>query len=281
MDGGNMKKRRIYDILLLICVLVFLGSGSVLIYKVIAQKKNDGRLEALSDLVSDGVEESGQTAANGPADGGAGGDMADAETAQDKAQAMREARVNAYQKIREQNSDLVGWVKIEGTKIDYPVLQTPDDPNFYLKHDFDKKTSVYGAPYVAEECDLSQDCKNIVIYGHHMKNGSMFASLDEYLDPAYREAHPIVQFDTLEEYGDYEVMAVFAINAADPDNPLYRYISGANEEVFGEYVSYVQQHSAYDMGVTAEWGDHLLSLVTCEYTHKDGRLIVVAKKIEQ
>ena len=276
-----MKKRRIYDILLLICVLVFLGSGSVLIYKVIAQKKNDGRLEALSDLVSDGVEESGQTAANGPADGGAGGDTADAETAQDKAQAMREARVNAYQKIREQNSDLVGWVKIEGTKIDYPVLQTPDDPNFYLKHDFDKKTSVYGAPYVAEECDLSQDCKNIVIYGHHMKNGSMFASLDEYLDPAYREAHPIVQFDTLEEYGDYEVMAVFAINAADPDNPLYRYISGANEEVFGEYVSYVQQHSVYDMGVTAEWGDHLLSLVTCEYTHKDGRLIVVAKKIEQ
>lgn len=276
-----MKKRRIYDILLLICVLVFLGSGSVLIYKVIAQKKNDGRLEALSDLVSDGVEESGQTAANAPADGGAGGDTADAETAQDKAQAMREARVNAYQKIREQNSDLVGWVKIEGTKIDYPVLQTPDDPNFYLKHDFDKKTSVYGAPYVAEECDLSQDCKNIVIYGHHMKNGSMFASLDEYLDPAYREAHPIVQFDTLEEYGDYEVMAVFAINAADPDNPLYRYISGANEEVFGEYVSYVQQHSAYDMGVTAEWGDHLLSLVTCEYTHKDGRLIVVAKKIEQ
>lgn len=281
MDGGNMKKRRIYDILLLICVLVFLGSGSVLIYKVIAQKKNDGRLEALSDLVNDGFEESGQTAANGPADGGAGGDTADAETAQDKAQAMREARVNAYQKIREQNSDLVGWVKIEGTKIDYPVLQTPDDPNFYLKHDFDKKTSVYGAPYVAEECDLSQDCKNIVIYGHHMKNGSMFASLDEYLDPAYREAHPIVQFDTLEEYGDYEVMAVFAINAADPDNPLYRYISGANEEVFGEYVSYVQQHSAYDMGVTAEWGDHLLSLVTCEYTHKDGRLIVVAKKIEQ
>lgn len=276
-----MKKRRIYDILLLICVLVFLGSGSVLIYKVIAQKKNDGRLEALSDLVSDGVEESGQTAANGPADGGASGDTADAETAQDKAQAMREARVNAYQKIREQNSDLVGWVKIEGTKIDYPVLQTPDDPNFYLKHDFDKKTSVYGAPYVAEECDLSQDCKNIVIYGHHMKNGSMFASLDEYLDPAYREAHPIVQFDTLEEYGDYEVMAVFAINAADPDNPLYRYISGANEEVFGEYVSYVQQHSVYDMGVTAEWGDHLLSLVTCEYTHKDGRLIVVAKKIEQ
>lgn len=276
-----MKKRRIYDILLLICVLVFLGSGSVLIYKVIAQKKNDGRLEALSDLVNDGFEESGQTAANGPADGGAGGDTADAETAQDKAQAMREARVNAYQKIREQNSDLVGWVKIEGTKIDYPVLQTPDDPNFYLKHDFDKKTSVYGAPYVAEECDLSQDCKNIVIYGHHMKNGSMFASLDEYLDPAYREAHPIVQFDTLEEYGDYEVMAVFAINAADPDNPLYRYISGANEEVFGEYVSYVQQHSAYDMGVTAEWGDHLLSLVTCEYTHKDGRLIVVAKKIEQ
>lgn len=276
-----MKKRRIYDILLLICVLVFLGSGSVLIYKVIAQKKNDGRLEALSDLVNDGFEESGQTAANGPADGGAGGDTADAETAQDKAQAMREARVNAYQKIREQNSDLVGWVKIEGTKIDYPVLQTPDDPNFYLKHDFDKKASVYGAPYVAEECDLSQDCKNIVIYGHHMKNGSMFASLDEYLDPAYREAHPIVQFDTLEEYGDYEVMAVFAINAADPDNPLYRYISGANEEVFGEYVSYVQQHSVYDMGVTAEWGDHLLSLVTCEYTHKDGRLIVVAKKIEQ
>lgn len=272
-----MKRRKhlLSDILLLICIVVFLGSGGVLLYKMIGQKKNDGRLEDLSNLVSEALEED----TVGEETQGRAEHTED--TAAAKIRAVREARVKAYSKIKEQNSDLVGWIKIEGTKIDYPVLQTPDNPNFYLKHDFDKKSSVYGAPYVAEECDLSADCKNIIVYGHHMKNGSMFAGLEDYLQPEFRETHPIVEFDTLEEYGDYEVMAIFSMSAEDQNNPLYDWITAGTEESFNEYVSYIKQHSAYSTGIDAEWGDHLLSLITCEYTHKDGRLIVVAKKVEE
>lgn len=273
-----MKRRKhlLGDILLILCIVVFLGSGGVLAYKMIGQKKNDGRLEDLSSLVNEelGGMETETSEANAPGIG-----AEDARAAEIRA--MREARVKAYSKIKEENSDLVGWIRIEGTKIDYPVLQTPDNPNFYLKHDFDKKSSVYGAPYVAEECDLSADCKNIIIYGHHMKNGSMFAGLEDYLQPEFRDAHPVVEFDTLEEYGNYEVMALFTMSAADQNHPLYEWITGGTEEAFADYVAYIKEHSVYDMGIDAAWGDHLLTLITCEYTHKDGRLIVVARKIEE
>lgn len=278
-----MKRRKnlLSDILFILCVIVFLVSGGMLIDKMIDQKKNDGRLEDLSNLVSVEMEnlEISKAGEKTAADAEDAVDTKDTEAA--KIRAMREAKVKAYGRIKEENSDLVGWIKIEGTKIDYPVLQTPDNPNFYLKHDFDKKTSAYGAPYVAEECDLSADCKNIIVYGHHMKNGSMFAGLQDYLQPEFRQAHPIVEFDTLEEYGDYEVMAVFSMSAVEQNNPLYDWITAGTEESFSDYVSYIKQHSVYDMGIDAEWGDHLLSLITCEYTHKDGRLIVVAKKVEK
>lgn len=281
----------LYDILLAVCILVFLGSGGTLAYKIMAQKKNDARLEELAGLLAQpgGAEDkavgdqnsergAGSAAAAPEAGGGTEEErVLDAE----ELRKQREARVKAYSRIREQNSDLAGWIRIEGTKIDYPVLQTPDNPNFYLNHNFDRKSSVYGAPYMAEECDLSRDCRNILIYGHHMKNGSMFAALDGYLDQTFYKEHPIVQFDTLTEYGDYQVMAVFTMNAADPENPIYNWIFCGNEEAFDNYVAYVKEQSVYDMGVEAQWGDHLISLITCEYTRKDGRLIVVAKKTEK
>ena len=87
--------------------------------------------------------------------------------------------------------------------------------------------------------------------------------------------------DYLKEYGDYQVMGIFSMSAVEQANPLYDWITAGTEEAFNEYVAYVRQHSVYATGVDAEWGDHLLSLITCEYTHKDGRLIVVAKKVEE
>lgn len=269
-----MRKKRLYDILLGLCILVFVVSGGTLGYKIMAQRKNDGRLEALAEI----LEEQAVAEAGTEGDQGAGEEQPE-QTKEDVYRAQREARVKAYAKVEEQNGDMVGWVKVEGTKIDYPVLQSPEDPDFYLKHDFDKKSSVYGAPYVEAECDLSSDCKNILVYGHHMKNGSMFAALDGYLDPDFLEEHPIVEFDTMEDYGDYEVMGVFALDATDQNDPFYTWASCSNEEAFGEFVSYVKDRSAYDTGIDAQWGDHLVTLVTCEYTHRNGRLIVVAKKI--
>lgn len=279
-----MKKRKrwLYDILLAVCILLFLGSGGTLAYKIMAQKKNDSRLEALADLVAEQTVPENKTVGGEQAQNAADEtETASEPVVEEQPVVSREARVKAYAKIKEQNSDLVGWIRIEGTKIDYPVLQTPNDPDFYLKHNFDRKSSIYGAPYMDEQCDLSKDCRNLLIYGHHMKNGSMFAALDGYFDQAYFAAHPIVQFDTLEEYGDYQVMAAFSMNVADPDLPIYDWILCGDEEAFNHYVEYVKEQSRYDTGVDAQWGDHLVSLITCEYTHQDGRLIVVAKKINE
>lgn len=278
-----MKKGKnwLYDILLGICILTFLGSGGTLAYKIMVQKRNDTRLEELAHLAEEQADTENETAGTGQhsfTDSPAG-EPGNLPPSPEEIRAARKARVQAYGKIKEQNSDMVGWVRIEGTKIDYPVLQTPDRPNFYLDHNFDRKSSIYGAPYMAEECDLSKDCRNFLIYGHHMKNGSMFAALDEYLDQEFLKEHPVIQFDTLEEYGDYQVMAVFSINAADPENPLYDWISCGNQEAFDSYVKLIKRLSVYDTGVEAQWGDHLISLITCEYTHKDGRLIVVGKRI--
>ena len=180
-----MKKgrKRLYDVLFALCILVFVGSGCMLVQKIAAQKKNDSRLEDLSSLVTEQLE----TEAPSAADDGEEEETQEHIPTPEEIRAAREARLAGYQKVKELNSDMVGWVKIEGTKIDYPVLQSLDSPNFYLTHDFDKNRSAYGAPYVAEECDLTQDCPNILVYGHHMKNGSMFAALDGYLDKSFYE----------------------------------------------------------------------------------------------
>ena len=113
-----------------------------------------------------------------------------------------------YAAVYEQNSDFVGWISIDGTNINYPVMQTVDDPNFYLKHGFDKQYSNYGVPYVQENCALDHS-DNVVIYGHHMNNGSMFADLCKYESENFYREHTTIRFDTLSGFGEYEIVAVF------------------------------------------------------------------------
>ena len=111
-----------------------------------------------------------------------------------------------YAVVYEQNSDFVGWISIERTNIDYPVMQTIDNPNYYLKHSFEKQYSDYGVPYVQENCDLGLS-DNCVIYGHHMNNGSMFADLCKYADEDFYRQHKTIRFDTLSDFCEYEIQA--------------------------------------------------------------------------
>lgn len=109
--------------------------------------------------------------------------------------------------LLERNSDFVGWLSIEGTAVNYPVMCTPDDPEYYLKRDFDGNRSNSGVPFFGEGCDTESD--NIIIYGHNMKNGTMFSSLTNYADESYYEEHPTISFDTPDGDGTYEIIAVF------------------------------------------------------------------------
>lgn len=185
-----------------------------------------------------------------------------------------------YAELYLQNSDFVGWLSIEGTTINYPVMQTPDQPDYYLKRNFEKQSSDHGTPYAAEDCDIFSPSDNIVIYGHHIKNGKMFGASMDYTDKAFYEQHKIIRFDTLLEYGEYEIVAVFKTVAyTEVGFPYYRFIEAQNEDDFDAYIAECKRLSLYDTGMSAEYGDKLITLSTCEYSAQDGRLVVVAKRI--
>ena len=180
-----------------------------------------------------------------------------------------------YGALFEQNEDMIGWIAIDGTAINYPVMHTPDRKDFYLSRNFEKESCNYGVPYVAENCSVSPPGDNIVIYGHNMKNGAMFAALENYKSKEFYEEHPVIRFDTRAGFGLYEIVAAFKVYPADFDYHLFADAAGQAE--FDEYIRRCKELSFYDIGVTAEYGDKLISLSTCEYTQQDNRLVVVAK----
>ena len=188
-----------------------------------------------------------------------------------------------YYELYQQNNDMVGWIKVDDTNINYPVMQSIDEPNFYLKHKFDKTYSAYGCPYVQENCDVQKPSDNIIIYGHHMNDGSMFTGLMKFTDKSFWENHKTIEFDTLTDKNQYEVIAVFkTVVYTDSEDSFkyYEFTDAENVEEFDEYVAKCKELSLYDTGVTAEYGDKLISLSTCEYSHNNGRLVVVAKRVD-
>ncbi len=192
-------------------------------------------------------------------------------------QTEQELAYAKYEELLAQNNDFIGWIKIEGTNVNYPVMQTIDTPNFYLKHNFEKQYSDYGVPYLDEECfvDLTN---NLVIYGHNMKNGTMFTDLEKYDSKEFWDEHQIINFDTMAEFSEYQVMYAFRF---DTNNETFCYNDyvDMNEEEFAEFMAECEKRMAYDTGIRAEYGDEILTLSTCEYTHENGRFVVVAKKV--
>lgn len=179
------------------------------------------------------------------------------------------------------NNDLVGWITVPDTKINYPVMQTGSDrKDFYLKHNFDKKWSDWGAIYIREECDTAAPSDNITVYGHHMKDGSMFAGLDKYKKEAFWKDHQTFSFDTLYERHTYQIFAVFKTSGSyGVGFPYHLFVDAADQADFDRFVSQIKKMSFYDTGITAEYGDKLLCLSTCEYSQDNGRFVVVAKRI--
>ena len=178
------------------------------------------------------------------------------------------------------NNDLVGWITIPDTKINYPVVQSPDNPDYYLKHTFEGLSSDWGCIYAREQCDVYAPSDNVVLYGHHMKDGSMFAQLDKYKKQSFWEDHQYFTFDTLYERHTYQVIAVFKTSGTAGVGFAYHLFNdAASEEEFNEFMATVHSLQFYDTGLTAEYGDKLLTLSTCEYTQDNGRFVVVAKRV--
>ena len=172
----------------------------------------------------------------------------------------------------------MGWLKIKDTNIDYPVMQTEKErQDYYLHRNFYKEYSQLGTPYIAEACNI-QTSDNVIIYGHHITNNKMFGELEKYKKQNFYENHKIINFNTIYENADYEIIAVFK-TVAYTGFKYYNFINANSRDEFDTFIDKCKELSFYNTGKTAKYGDKLLTLSTCEYSRKNGRLVVIAKKI--
>ena len=191
----------------------------------------------------------------------------------------QEERKIDINKLYEENKDIVGWLKIDNTTINYPIMQNINDPNYYLYRDFYKNYSSYGTPYMAKQCNLNSD--NIVIYGHHMKNNKMFGELEKYKSKDFYNNHKIITFTTLEKEYSYEIFAVFKTTVYTKNTfRYYENINFENKKMYNDFINICKDKSLYQTGIKIKDKEKLITLSTCEYSNKNSRLVIVARKIK-
>ena len=188
--------------------------------------------------------------------------------------------LDEYKTLYEKNKKLIGWLKIDDTIIDYPVMQTSNN-EYYLDHNFNQEYDKNGSLFLDCDCSIYPRSTNLIIYGHHMKSGQMFGQLQKYAKESYAEKHSVIQFDSIYEKATYQVMYVFRSQVYNEDDLVFKYYQFINaEEEFDSYMEEMEEMSLFDTGVTASYGDSLLTLSTCDHSQTDGRFVVVAKRIQ-
>lgn len=190
---------------------------------------------------------------------------------------------NPYAEYYLANEDMAGWLQIPGTVIDYPIMWTPGDENYYLYRDFDQKDNSNGCLILDTDSSLDPLTTNLIIHGHNMKSGAMFGNLTDYEDKDYYEEHKQVILHTREGQRNYEVIAVFrsqVFKKTDDVFKFYKFFQADDEAEFQDFYDNIKKLSLYETGVTAEFGDNFITLSTCVYHVKNGRFVVVAKETE-
>lgn len=255
-------KRRLAAAGCILFGIMALGSGSVLFLDYQSQRAADEEFENLRGTISTvTVSAVGESIA--PA-------------------AVPQSPGEKYGSLAKQNSDFAGWVQIDDTSISYPVMYTPKEPDFYLNHDFQRKNSSYGVPYADSKSNFKGG--NVLIYGHHTKNKGMFGALVAYEDKAFYQSHPVIQFDTLKQYGEYQIAMVVKTTALlnNPDAFDYTKVAfPSNQTEFNQFLEACERHEVYKTGVKVAFDDSLLLLSTCEYSKENGRLLIVAKQVSK
>mgnify|MGYP002620997866 CR=1 FL=1 len=200
----------------------------------------------------------------------------------------------AYRAMFEENPDMIGWLSIDGTVIDYPVMQTPEDEDYYLDKGFDKQPNSNGCLILGAACsagigtreqgyeDGSAPSTNLIIHGHTMQSGMMFGNLPLYEDHDYASEHSTICFDSLYEHREYEIIAAFYSQVYYKDQDIFKYyqfVQADTQEDFDNWYDNIKALSLYDTGVTAAFGDEFITLSCCSYQVEDGRFVVVGKRI--
>ena len=247
------KSDMVYNIAMILCLVIFLVSGGVLVKRYIDDRQTENEFDNLQAMIDNDAPATGE-----------------------------ESNSAKFAALRDQNSDFIGWISIEGTSLDFPVMYAPDNKDFYLRHDFNKEYSVYGVPYLDEKTTLgaNDQSENLIVYGHNMKTGTIFGCLTGYKEADYYAEHPQIQFDTVYGDGTYEVFAAFSIDVVNDTSFVYNQYVDMDEATYNEYVEEVISRSDVDTGIRPSYGEQLLTLSTCEYSSDNGRYVVVARKVE-
>ena len=256
------KAQRRRSILLSVLGLCVVFSVAYLIYYYSYYEKNDIEYSELSTLVK---EDSGGTV------------EINYTEKQDKPPILKK-----YETLYNKNRKLIGWLKIEGCDIDYPVMQTSNN-EYYLDHNYNQEYDKNGSLFLDKDCDAAFPNDNMIIYGHHMKSGKMFGNLNYYSKESFWEDNKEFTFDTIYETGTYAVMYVFRSKIYSEEEIVFKYyqfIDATSENEFNSNMEEMANMSLYDTGVTARYGDRLITLSTCDSSEEDGRFVVVAKKIK-
>ena len=191
-------------------------------------------------------------------------------------------RIIKVKSLKEQNSDIVGWLEIPNTNINYPVLQGQDD-KYYMTHNYKKEKSKNGSIFLSKDYDFSIPSSNLLMYGHNLGNGTMFQELLKYESENYYKNHPTIRFTTVDDDSEYEIIAVFKSRVYyKSEKNVFRYyyfINAENETEYNNFVQNAKKASLYDIDATANYNEQLITLSTCSYHVKDGRFAVVARKV--
>lgn len=279
--SDRRRRSRMYTlsrILFIVFFLVFLGSLAGIAVCTWQDWRDAQAFAGLNELVTDPAEpETTQPVATQSTE------PTEIPDSQGEENGSGEREILAkYRTVYEMNSDLYGWLSIDGLPFSYPVMHTPEDEEYYLRRSFDGAYSRSGVPFIDADCE--EGCGNYLIYGHNMTNGTMFAQLEAYADESFWREHPIIEFDTLYEEGEYEVFAVFYSRVFYKYETnkfrFYEYADLRDPDVFSEYVNGVRELALYDTGADVSYGDELITLITCSYTNRieNERFVVVARK---
>lgn len=190
-------------------------------------------------------------------------------------------RILKLEELQKINSDIVGWITIDGTEINYPVLQTTNN-SYYMTHNYKKEYYANGSIFLDKDYNWELPSSNLLIYGHNNNNNTMFQGLLNYKDKNYYIEHPNIKFTTNTDDAEYEIIAVFysKVYYKNEENVFryYYFINAEDESEFNSYVKNSIKASIYNIGKTAKYGDQLLTLSTCSYHTEDGRFVIVARK---
>ena len=278
--GGPLEKESIFKLAGVVCVVLALVCFGVYGLSVFAENRATRKLEEVQSLKKENQvmgwfmeridqEEPRQNSAQG-----------DASKLQMQEIDKPLEILPEYKELHKKYPDLIGWVKIEGTSIDLPVMQTVDD--FYLHNNIDGEEDINGTLFLDSRDDVSHSM-NLIVYGHNMRSGAMFGSLKQYLDDGFVAKHKQIQFDSIYEKGTYEVLYVCLTKVGYQDEPEYKYynfIQPKSPEEFDAYFETIRACAVYDSKQEVTEEDKFLTLSTCNSYIEDGRLFVVAKKIQ-